>query len=37
MKTSDLIKDFESRPKIMKLVVVQEREESHAERGLNVF
>src|SRR6476620_6847516 len=29
---TDLIKDFGSRPKIVKFVVVQKREESHAEK-----
>ena len=31
MKTTDLIKDFGSHPKIVKFVVVQKREESHTE------
>ena len=32
LKTIDLIKDFGSHPKIVQLVVVQKREESHAEK-----
>jgi hypothetical protein len=32
MKTTDLIKDFGSHPKIVQFVVVQKREESHAEK-----
>ena len=32
MKTIDLIKDFGSHPKIVHFVVVQKREESHAEK-----
>ena len=32
MKTTNLIKDFESHPKIVKFVVVKKREESHAEK-----
>jgi hypothetical protein len=32
LKTTNLIKDFGSRPKILKFVVVQKREESHAEK-----
>ncbi len=34
MKTTDLIKDFGSRTKIVKFVVVQKREESHAEKRI---
>jgi hypothetical protein len=32
LKTTNLIKDFGSHPKIVKFVVVQKREESHAEK-----
>jgi hypothetical protein len=32
LKTTDLIKDFGSRPKIVKFLVVQKREESQAEK-----
>ena len=32
LKTIDLIKDFGSHPKIVKFVVVQKREDSHAEK-----
>ncbi len=32
LKTTDLIKDFGSRPKIVKFVVVEKREESHVEK-----
>jgi hypothetical protein len=32
LETTNLIKDFGSHPKIVQLVVVQKREESHAEK-----
>jgi len=32
LKATDLIKDFGSHPKIVQFVVVQKREESHAEK-----
>jgi hypothetical protein len=32
LKTTNLIKDFVSHPKIVNFVVVQKREESHAEK-----
>jgi len=32
MKTTDLVKDFGSHPKIVQFVVVQKREERHAEK-----
>ena len=37
LKTTNLIKDFGSRPKIVKFVVVQKREKATLKRGLNVF